>query len=163
MSRFARYAVPLALTTMIATSAGTAPPEPYAFTWSTVVNNGDYIPTSLCDPTVPEPASPPCRTFNSYNQPSINADQLVVFRARSRGGQGIGEPVHGVYTRDMATAGPVVKVFDRDTLVPPPNNRDTLFTEPPSFPRVDIGTATLASRGNHQPVWKVLNEAGYFF
>jgi len=130
------------------------------FTWSTVVNNGDYMPTDLCDPTVPAPSSPPCRTFNSYNQPSVNANELVVFRARSRGGQGLGEPVHGIYTRDMAAVGPVVKVFDRATLVPQPNNRNTLFREPPSFPRIDIGSATLATRGNHPPVWKVLNDAG---
>ena len=91
-----------------ATRGGTAPPES-PFTWSTVVNNGDYVPTDLCDPAVPP--SPSCRTFNSYNQPSVNADRRVVIRARSRGGQGLGEPAHGVYIRDMAAVGPVVRLF----------------------------------------------------
>ncbi|MGZ8238976.1 MAG: hypothetical protein ACXWTY_14015 [Methylobacter sp.] len=135
-----------------------APPVP--FIWSTVVNNGDFMPTDTCDPSVPNPATPPCRTFNSYNQPSVNVNQVVVIRARSRGGQGLGQPVHGVYTRDMASGGPVVKILDRNTLVPQPNNKDTLFIEPPSFPRIDIGSGTIATRGNHQPVWPVLDENG---
>lgn len=135
-----------------------AAPPVSAFSWSTVVNNGDYMPTDLCNPDAP--SVPPCRTFNSYNQPSVNAEGLVVIRARSRGGQGMGQPVHGIYTRDMATGGPVTKILDRNTLVPEPNNRDTVFTETPSFPRIDIRTETIATRGNHQPVWKVLDEFG---
>jgi len=135
-----------------------AQPARYAFSWSTVVNNGDYMPTDGCDPA--SPTVPPCRTFNSYNQPSVNIGQLVVLRARSKGGQGQGQPVHGVYTRDMAASGPVTKVLDRDTLVPQPNNRDTLFVEPPSFPRIDMWSSAMATRGNHQPVWKVLNDTG---
>ena len=137
-----------------ATAATAAPPATPSFTWSTVVNNGDYMPTATCNPAAP--SVPPCRRFNSYNQPSVNADQVVVIRARSRGGEaGGGQPIHGVYTRDMAPLGPVVKILDRDTLVPQPNNRGTLFTEPPSFPRIDIGSNTVATRGNHQPVWQV--------
>ncbi len=81
-----------------------------------------------------------------------------MIRARSKGGQGLGQPVHGVYTRDMATAGPVVKILDRNTLVPQPNNLDSVFIEPPSFPRIDIGTDTVATRGNHQPVWNTSSE-----
>ena len=50
-------------------------------------------------------------------------------------------------------AGPVVKILDRKTAVPEPNNLDTVFVEPPSFPRIDIGSDTVATRGNHQPVW----------
>lgn len=153
MNRYARYTVSLALTALIAVTAEAAPPQFYPFTWSTVVNNGDYMPTDLCDPAAP--VSPPCKKFNSYNQPSVNARQFVVFRARSKGEQG---PVHGIYTRDMTLAGPVVKVYDRATLVPPPNNRNTVFHEPPSFPRIDIDSATLVSRGNHQPVWKTSND-----
>ncbi|HMA44663.1 MAG TPA: hypothetical protein VKO86_11630, partial [Gemmatimonadales bacterium] len=138
-----------------ATAATAAPPATPPFTWSTVVNNGDNMPTATCNPAAP--SVPPCRKFNSYNQPSVNANQVVVIRARSRGGEagGGGQPVHGVYTRDMATLGPVVKILDRATLVPQPNNRGTLFTEPPSFPRIDIGSSTVATRGNHPPVWKV--------
>lgn len=119
--------------------------------WQVVVNNGDFMPTDTCD--LAYTPTPSCRMFNSYNQPSVNADQLVVIRARSRGGQG-GQNVHGIYARDMAAGTPVVKILDRDTQVPPPNNLDTTFIEPPSFPRIDIGSDTIATRGNHQPVWE---------
>ena len=51
-------------------------------------------------------------------------------------------------------------IFDRKTAVPQPNNivwqpTDllTTFIEPPSFPRIDMRSDTVASRGNHQPVW----------
>ena len=110
--------------------------------WTTVVNNADLVPD---DPSL--------RTFNSYNQPSVNNNQLVVFRARSKGGEG-GEPAHGVYTRDMQQITPALRIFDRNTLVPAPNNLQTTFVEPPSFPRIDQWTDTVASRGNHQPVWR---------
>ena len=30
----------------------------------------------------------------------------------------------------------------------------TTFIEPPSFPRIDMRSDTIASRGNHQPVWR---------
>jgi len=154
--RLRTFAVVLS-TTAVAASAvaatdtvNAAPPAISA--WQVVVNNGDYMPTDACDPSVP--STPTCRTFNSYNQPSVNASQLVVIRARSRGGQGGGQNVHGVYTRDMAAGGPVVRILDRDALVPQPNNLDTTFIEPPSFPRIDIGSNTIATRGNHQPVWE---------
>jgi hypothetical protein len=103
-----------------------------------------------------------CKKFNSYNQPSINKHGVVVMRARSRGGHGggAGEPVHGIYTRDMRKGGPIVKILDRHTAVPQPNNRNTVFHEPPSFPRIDIGTNTLVTRGNHQPLWKVSDAGG---
>ena len=108
--------------------------------WETVVNNAVQDPRSG-------------KLFNSYNQPSVNAKGLVVFRGRSKGGSGGGEPAHGVYTRDMATKKPLKVVFDRATPVPQPNNLGTLFVEPPSFPRIDIHSDTLASRGSHAPVW----------
>ncbi|WP_146003623.1 hypothetical protein [Kineobactrum sediminis] len=60
----------------------------------------------------------------------------------------------------MAAGTPVVRVLDRDTLVPPPNNLDTTFIEPPSFPRIDIGSDTIAARGNHQPVWEYVLSDG---
>ena len=47
--------------------------------WTTVVNNADTVPKTM-------------KSFNSYNQPSINDAGLVVFRARSQGGQGRGRP-----------------------------------------------------------------------
>ncbi len=122
------------------------------FEWQTVVNNGVKVPVEGDN-----------RKFNSYNPPSLNVERLVVFRARSKGGMG-GQPVHGVFTRYMAVAGtPVTTIFDRKTTVPqpnnilwPPNDLLTRFIEPPSFPRIDMGSDTIASRGNHQPVWSYL-------
>jgi hypothetical protein len=123
--------------------AAATPPAP-GFEWVTVVNNNDLMP----------PAS--VRNFNSYNQPSVNIDGLVVIRARSRGGPPLGPPTHGIYTRDMAVAGPIISILDRTTQVPYPNNLGTTFVETPSFPRIDMGSDTIATRGNHQPVWRYL-------
>lgn len=119
------------------------------FTWSTVVNNKDLMP-----------GAPLYRTFNSYNPPSVNVHGLVVMRARSRGGGG--QPAtHGIYTRDMSFYGnPIIRILDRSSLVPEPNNLDTLFVETPSFPRIDMWSDTIASRGNHAPVLRYLLEDG---
>ncbi|HUX44898.1 MAG TPA: hypothetical protein VMV57_09120 [Terracidiphilus sp.] len=115
--------------------------------WQIVVNNGIPVPGDA-------------RKFNSYNQPSINVNGLVVFRGRSKGGES-GEPAHGVFLRDMSLGTPITTFFDRTTPVPPPNNLSTpngegavTFTEPPSFPRIDMWSNTVASRGSHQPVWE---------
>ncbi len=118
-------------------AGGTAPVSE----WVTVVNNDDLMP----------PLGE--RSFNSYNQPSVNADGLVVIRARSRGGQGSGPPTHGIYTRDMAVGTPVTRILDRTTLVPDPNDTGASFVETPSFPRIDLGSDTIATRANHPPVW----------
>jgi hypothetical protein len=112
------------------------------FEWQVVVNNGVTVPGDT-------------RKFNSYNQPSLNVDRLVVFRARSKGGT-TGEPAHGVFTRDMALGTALHTVFDRKTLVPDPNNLGTTIVEPPSFPRIDMWSNTVASRGNHPPVWNYM-------
>lgn len=112
-------------------------------TWSTVVNNNDLMPGTTG------------RTFNSYNQPSVNMDGLVVMRARSRGGDGQGPATHGIYLRDMGAEGnEIVRVLDRTSPVPHPNNQGTIFVETPSFPRIDMRSSTIATRGNHQPVWR---------
>lgn len=160
MNTFARYAIPLVLLALFAGGANAAPPWEKAVSWSTVVNNHDYMPTTQCHPQDPEATSPPCRHFNSYNQPSVNAAGLVVFRARSKGGGSLGEPVQGIYTHDMAAAGPISEFLDRQSLVPQPNNRGSAFTETPSFPRIDINTSTIVVRGNHQPVWQVVDSGG---
>ena len=110
--------------------------------WRVVVNNGMTVPGDM-------------RTFNSYNQPSVNVDGLVVFRARSKGGI-TGEPAHGVFNRQMAMGTAVSTVFDRHTFVPSPNNLGTKFVEPPSFPRLDMWSNTVASRGNHPPAWEYM-------
>ena len=126
----------------IAATAAAAPPTP-TFDWATVVNNTDLMPPLAV------------RNFNSYNQPSVNVDGLVVIRARSRGGPPLGQPTHGIYTRDMSTAGnPIISILDRTTEVPQPNNLETTFVETPSFPRIDMVSDTIATRGNHQPVWR---------
>jgi hypothetical protein len=117
------------------------------FTWQTVVNNGEKVPADA-------------REFNSYNQPSLNVNKLVVFRARSTGGDS-GEPAHGVFTRDMTvTTSRITTIFDRTTSVPQPNNLGSMFIEPPSFPRIDMYSNTMASRGNHMPVWNYLLSDG---
>ncbi len=109
--------------------------------WQVVVNNGDIVPGDN-------------RNFNSYNPPSLNVTQQVVFRGRSKGGPS-GQPAHGVYFRDMLEGGaPVIAIFDRNTFVPYPNNLDSTFIEPPSFPRIDIWGDMIASRGVHAPVWR---------
>lgn len=128
----------LLLTLGTATLALGAPP----FVWETVVNNGEVVPGDT-------------RTFNSYNQPSVNVNRLVVIRARSKGGT-TGEPAHGVFLRDMAAGTPLVTLFDRNTQVPNPNNLQSTFVEPPSIPRIDMFAKTVASRANHQPSWKYM-------
>jgi hypothetical protein len=100
------------------------------------------------------PGAPFQRKFNSYNQPSVNATGLVVIRARSKGGGGL-PATHGIYTRDMSVDGsPIVRILDRTTRVPHPNNLSTIFVETPSFPRIDMWSDTIATRGNHQPVYR---------
>ncbi len=105
--------------------------------WFTVVNNGIVMPDQP-DPT---------KTFNSYNQPSVDREGRVVFRARSRGPS----PVHGIYMECRST---VTRLADRTTPVPAPNNTDAEFNEFPSFPRIDAATGMMASRGNSPPVWE---------
>jgi len=150
-----RYLQSLFLAVGAATMAATAlpaaaAPKPKAgFDWATVVNNNDLMPPLEV------------RNFNSYNQPSVNLDGLVVIRARSRGGPPLGQPTHGIYTRDMAVEdSAIVRILDRTVPVPYPNNLDTTFVETPSFPRIDIGSNTIATRGNHQPVWRYFLDDG---
>ena len=128
-------------TATLAITVLAAPMPETPFEWTTVVNNNDTIP----------PLEQ--RTFNSYNQPSVNTNGLVVMRARSRGGPPLGPATHGVYTRDMSVAdSEIVRILDRTTAVPTPNNLGSKFVETPSFPRIDMHSATIATRGNHGPV-----------
>ena len=131
---------------------------PATFSWQTVVNNATAIPGAD-------------KNFSSYNQPSVNGSGLVVFRARSTGSEG-GEssgtgPVRGIFTRDMRdrlAPGDVTLLFrnrggkgvesDVYNTVPQPNNLDAPFNEFPSIPRIDIGSATIATRGQSRPVWE---------
>jgi len=130
--------------TVISASSPHAEPE-----WMTVINNNDLMPPLEV------------RNFNSYNQPSVNQKGLVVIRARSRGGPPLGQPTHGIYTRDMSMSGsPVISILDRTSQVPDPNNLATTFVETPSFPRIDMLSDTLATRANHPPVWRYLLDDG---
>jgi hypothetical protein len=115
-----------------------------ALDWVTVVNNGDAVPGST-------------RLFNSYSPPSVNSDALVVFRGRTRGGQQAGEPITGIFARDMAAAGPVTTIVQRNDVVPAPNNTGATFNEFPAFARIDAGSALTATRGQSQPVWQVVD------
>ena len=138
-----RYLQPLYMlgAATLAITALAAPKPETPFEWMTVVNNNDLIP----------PLEQ--RTFNSYNQPSVNANGLVVMRARSRGGPPLGPATHGIYVRDMSVVdSEIVRILDRTTTVPSPNNLDSKFVETPSFPRIDMHSATIATRGNHGPV-----------
>ncbi|MGR9086569.1 MAG: hypothetical protein ACU841_05770 [Gammaproteobacteria bacterium] len=113
--------------------------------WDVVVNNGDAVPDTE-------------KTFNSYNQPSVNRKGLVVIRARSRGPQ----RVSGIYTRNMKhpNKSPISKVIALNSPVPQPNNNGATFNETPSFPRIDRSSDSFAFRGNHQPVWTYTPDGG---
>jgi hypothetical protein len=138
-----RYKKSLYLLVAVAVVTGTAVADEKesVFQWNTVINNNDLMPFAEG------------RTFNSYNPPSVNTKGMVVVRARSRGGPPLGPATHGIYMRDMGqTDSDIVRVLDRTTFVPEPNDLGSTFVETPSFPRIDMHTNTIATRGNHQPV-----------
>jgi hypothetical protein len=116
------------------------------YTWHTVANSATVIPGG------------DGRVFNSFNQPSVNSDGVVVLRARSKGGDG--KPLRGIYSRPMgAAAGSLAVVFDTLTTVPGPNNIEYngqlgTLTEFPAFPRIGLENNTIASRGQSKPVWR---------
>lgn len=112
--------------------------------WRTVANVKTMIPGTS-------------RTFNSFNQPSINQHGVVVFKGQSKGSSG---PIVGIFTSDLSGTGAAqfVKVADNSTVVPDPNNTlyngaPVTFTQFPSFPRIDQNVAVVAFRAQHKPVW----------
>lgn len=130
--------------------------------WTIIVNNAVTVPGTTAK-------------FNSYNQPAVNNSGLVVFRARGRapvGGEGdvaaaAAEAMvtSGVYLRDMAGAGPVTILANRDMPVPAPNNTlyngvPAAFTEFPSSPRLDVTSSLAATRGQSEPVYSYLAADG---
>ena len=146
-----RYKKSLYLLVAVAVVTGTAVADEKesVFQWNTVINNNDLIPFAEG------------RTFNSYNPPSVNTRGMVVIRARSRGGPPLGPATHGIYMRDMGQANSdIVRVLDRTTFVPEPNNLGSTFVETPSFPRIDMHSNTIATRGNHQPVQRYYEPDG---
>ncbi len=121
--------------------------------WQTVANNTLAIPGGNG------------RTFNSYNQPSVNQSGLVVFKGQSKGQSG---PTVGIYVRNMSgVPQDITRITDNTTAVPQPNNtyykndsQLSTFIQFPSFPRIDVDTATVAFRGQSQPVWTYTPEGG---
>ena len=119
--------------------------------WQVVASNGTVIPGTLD------------RTFNSYNDPSVNSRGFVVFRARSTGKQG--GPIRGIFARDMGEGLPLYDVYLAQAEVPWPNNTDYndeagRFNEFPSFARVDAGSPTIVTRGQTQPTWRYYLDDG---
>lgn len=133
------------------TPLGTTVQVQTGFIWSAVANSNTDMPKSN-----------PARKFSSFNQPSVNSMGLVVLRARGKGEEGQGEPLRGVYTRQMGgIPGPLVAAFDTLTAVPEPNNvlyseQLGTFTEFPAFPRIGMYDSTVVTRGQSKPVWKYL-------
>jgi hypothetical protein len=120
-------------------------------------------------------SSPPgiaTEKFFSYNQPSVNDNGLVVFRARAKiptGGQGGGEPTRGIFVRNMAKKSDIRTIASTKApldVVPAPNNvtkpKPATFNEFPAFPRIDKTSSTVAFRGQSQPSWEdpVLGKLG---
>ncbi len=134
----------LCLTATIAFAAG--PPEPPSFTWTTVVDNENTIPGD--------------RSHLQQLQRALGERQRAGgLPGPQQGRAELGMATQGIYTRDMAVSdSEIVRIFDRSTEVPCPNNLDTTFGEPPSFPRIDRWEKTIVTRANHQPVWSYVPE-----
>ncbi|HUW75746.1 MAG TPA: hypothetical protein VMV70_03620 [Gallionella sp.] len=124
--------------------------------WVTVVNN-TYTPPDATD-----------KHFFSYNQPSVNSNGEVVFRARAKaaGGAAGGEPHRGVWAVDLCKSSALQTVVDTTMAVPAPNNQidpvtglpaPAIFNETPSIPRIDISSPLIATRGNSSPVWTYID------
>ena len=88
-----------AVACLCASSLQSAAADDLIYEWYTVANNGDVMPTDSssdcgsCHEGHGEQQRPGVgrvhEVFNSYNQPAINKQGVVVFRARSRGGEGV--------------------------------------------------------------------------
>ena len=149
--RFAFRPTPLLLA-CLAAGAGPATWAAPTLQWQTVANMATDAPGATNG-----------ARFFSFNQPSVNDSGLVVMRARARpptggGGGGAGEPVRGIFTRDMAGPGnPVLTIASNQTgfdLVPQPNNTGGTFNEFPAFPRIDARSDAVAFRGQSTPVYE---------
>ena len=127
---------PLVSATGISTNATCWPASSSG--WLTIANNGQIMPDSAA-------------LFNSYN-PSVNSRGAVIFRARSKGQSGGsgGQPIHGIYV----ACGSLVRIADRNTLVPDPNNLGAQFIEFPAFPRIAPSENVAVFRGNSQPAYQ---------
>ena len=120
--------------------------------WNTAVNDNEEAPDGR-----------PGSTFFSYNQPSMNDDGMIVFRARTRVGTG-SSVTSGIYRLDLF-GGAIERLHVRGDAVPDPNNtlvngELAAFNDFPSTPRIDPNGTLAASRGQHAPVWTYLVEDG---
>lgn len=107
--------------------------------WKTVVNIADSIPGTQTP-------------FSSFNQPSINNNGLVAFRARSKGPS---QPIRGIFVRNVTRPkAPITTIADTNSTVPAPNNTGATFNEMPAFPRIPIGSGAVAFRGVSEPVYE---------
>jgi len=104
--------------------------------WQTVVNNSFAIPDGKTN-------------FSSYSQPSVNSQGMVVFRARSTGGQ----RETGIFLR-KGISGKVTKIADLNTLVPYPNNLDAEFLEFSAIARIAPNSDHTAFVGLHKPAYR---------
>lgn len=107
--------------------------------WTPVATSADTIPGTTV-------------AFNSFNAPAVNSAGQVVFRARSKGGTA-GEPVHGVWTRAMGTAGSAIRTVATKATPVPYTNTGATFTEFPSSPRIAQDAATIVTRGQSTPTF----------
>ncbi|MFN9125779.1 MAG: hypothetical protein ACK5WD_08100, partial [bacterium] len=77
--------------------------------WRPIATNADGVPGTEVN-------------FGSFNQPAINRNGVIVFRARSVGSS---QPVSGIFRRRMNADGqPIEPLFLRGGEVPEPNNSD---------------------------------------
>lgn len=146
--------------------------------WITVVNNGDVMPgtaqlfNSYNQPSVNQLGLVVFRARSKGadsggggkgkgEEESISTsavDEGSGGKGQGSGGQGGGngsgnQPVHGIYSRNMLqTNTPIVRIFDKSSTVPQPNNMNATFIEFPAFPRVEMLTNTIVTRGSSQPV-----------
>ncbi len=117
--------------------------------WKVLANDATFIPGSADI------------AFFSFNPPSVNTSGLVVFRGRAKGatgsgggGGGGGAMSRGVFAIDACLGSlTLYTVADTTMPVPAPNDTNASFTEFPSFPRIDIDSGVLATRGQSTPVW----------
>src|SRR6056297_2649400 len=96
--------------------------------WNTAVNDNEEAPDGR-----------PGSTFFSYNQPSMNDDGMIVFRARTRVGTG-SSVTSGIYRLDLF-GGAIERLHVRGDAVPDPNNtlvngELAVFNDFPSTPRI---------------------------
>lgn len=143
-----------AVASLLCASVAVAAP---VLNWTTVANNASNAPDSTNG-----------EKFFSYNQPSVNDAGLVAFRARARvpvggsGGGAGGEPLRGVFTRDMSVENaPVTTIASNKApanVVPSPNNitnpGPATFNEFPAFPRIDARTNMVTFRGQSTPAYE---------